>query len=114
MSCTKIGRIRKLIKKLKAHKPTFESSKPNQTRTMTTTITTYSKESSRPTKTKSEITIIDHTYGRTERRHKQLEILQKISKDHKNDGRFRIKKGGPGAKRKIKAPKEGTGKRKKK
>lgn len=114
MSCTRIGRIRKLIKKLKAHKPTFEANKPNEMRLRTTTVTTFSKDSNTRTKTKSEITIFDHTYGRTDRRAKQLEILKKISAEHKNDGRYRVKKGGAGGKRKAKEPKEGKGKRKKK
>ena len=114
MSCTKIGRIRKLIKKLKAHGVTYEASKPHAPRTISSTITTRNKETGELIKTKTEVLIYDNTYGRTERRAKQLKTLELISKEHKNDGRFRVKKGGSGGKRKAKEPKEGKGKRKKK
>ena len=77
MSCTRIGRIRKLIKKTRVAK-------------------------------------LSNVRDRDELREIQLRILIQISKEHKNDGRFRVKKGGSGGKRKAKEPKEGKGKRKKK
>jgi hypothetical protein len=96
MSCTRMGRIRKLIKKIKAHGPTYEASQRNQSQMVTL-------------KKGGTVVIVVHTYGRTERREKQLKDLEEISKNG-----FKNKKGGPGSKKKIKAPKEGTGKRKKK
>lgn len=89
MSCTRMGRIRKLIKKNKAKRPRVTEKKTPE----------------------CYITINYYAMGvkETERRLEQIKILEKISKEG-----FRPKKGGPGAKRKVKAPKEGDGKRKKK
>jgi hypothetical protein len=102
-----MGRIRKLIKKIKAHGVTQEARAPRTSRTMEVTVTTKNKETGDITKTKSTIMIFDNTYGRTARRDKQLEILEKISKSG-----FRPKK--KLAVKKIKVAEPGKGKRRKK
>ena len=88
MSCTRMGRIRKLIKKNIAKPARITSKKTPE----------------------CYIKINYYAFGiaETERRDKQLEILAKISKDG-----FRAKKGGLG-KKKVKTQEPGTGKRKKK
>lgn len=107
MSCTRMGRIRKLIKKINAHCRTNEMHKPNSPRTMDHTTSTRNRETNEIVKTKIQITIFDNTFGRTERRAEQKRILEKISKEG-----FRPKK--KLAVKKVKTTEPGTGKRKKK
>lgn len=88
MACTKNGRIRKLIKHNEEHCKTFEVGQPNQSRMVESTV--WSKdEKGAKVKTKTMIIIVDHTYGRTERREREIERLKQALKGESKKGRMR-------------------------
>lgn len=87
MSSTKNNRIKRLIARNLAHGRTAESSYPRQPRVMTHTVTIKNKETGDLTKQKTQITIIDNTYGRTERRKDEAKrLINAIGKFHEIKG----------------------------
>ncbi len=87
MSSTKNNRIKRLIAKNLNHPRTAEVHSPRQPRVMTHTVTIKNKDTGDLTKQKTQITIIDNTYGRTERRATEAKRLANaIGKFHAISG----------------------------